>query len=790
LISKKNIKDLIQSPFIKGAVLPTLGLGKNGGFFFLVCLFICNNVFAQKVGVVLSGGGAGGACHVGVLKALEENNIPIDYITGTSVGALVGAMYASGYTPDEIGKIVSSEKYTQLLKGEMEKKYQYYYFKREDDASWITLKISFDSSLVTNIPTNFINAVPVDFSMAEFFTDQSSVSLGNFDSLFIPFRCVASDVELKKPVIFKSGPLNQAVRASMTYPFYFNPITVDGKILFDGGLYNNFPADVMTDHFKPDFIIGSVVTGLNPKLKEGDVYAQIRNMLVYNPDFSLHNTKGMIIRPWSEVGTFDFNSAKRLIDSGYVATLKQIDSLKMQITRTVLMEDVVKKRQAFKNRRSEKILIEDIDITGLNKRQQHYVKRLLSIGKKEMTLENLKPRYFRLTEDEKIKSVFPTLAFNPLTGKYKLNLNVTREKDMFVQMGGNISSNPISEGFASIQYNYLGKVATSLYGNGYFGRLNSSFSGRVRFDFPGKSPFYIEPNTTISRWDYYRSSNLFYSLQKPAYLTQRDRYAEVTFGHPAGNAAKIMYGGGIAQLSNIYYQTDVFTNKDTTDQTNFTFGQGNIEYEYNTLNRKLYASEGGYIDIRAKYVNGLETFTPGNKTIQKPDSNIFHQWFSFRAKVDYYLRPFKFFKIGLLGEAVYTTNPDKNLFANYTSSILSAPAFMPTPESKTLFLQNFRAYQYAAGGIKMIVHPIKQIDFRLEGYVFQPYQSIIKNDVDLTASLSSPFLYRYIVGMAALVYHTPVGPLSVSVNYYHGELQPFTFLFHFGYTIFNRKSID
>jgi NTE family protein len=769
----------ISSPRIKRSTLVAL----------LILILSSYSSFAQKVGVVLSGGGAGGACHVGVLKALEENNIPIDYITGTSVGALVGAMYVAGYSPDEIGKIVASEKYTKLLKGEMEKKYQYYYFKKDDDASWITLKVSFDSSLVTNIPTNFINSVSIDYSMAEFFTRHSSASFGNFDSLFVPFRCVASDVEQKKPVVFNHGALNQAVRASMTYPFYFDPISVDGKVLFDGGLYNNFPADVMDKEFKPDFVIGSVVTALNPKIKEGDIYAQIRNMLVYNPDFSLHNPNGIILTPWSRVGTFDFGSAKRLIDSGYVATVRSLDSIKKQITSFRSAEEVAKRRAAFKNRSTESIQIEEIDIQGLNKNQQIYVKRMLSIGKKEQSFENLKSRYFHLTEDDKIKSVFPTLTFNALTNKYKLNLNVTREKDMFVQLGGNLSSNPISEGFASIQYNRLGKIATSVYGNGYFGRLNSSFSGRIRFDFPGKSPFYIEPNFTISRWDYFRSSNLFYSLQKPAYLIQRDRYADITFGHPAGNSAKIMYGGGIAQLHNVYYQTDKFTDKDTTDQTNFTFGHANLEYEYNTLNRKLYASEGGYIDLKAKYVNGWENLTPGNTTIQAPDSNVFHQWFLFRAKVDYYLKPFKFFKIGIMGEAVYSTNPEKNLFANYTSSILSAPAFMPTPESRTLFLQRFRAYQYAAGGIKMIFHPIRQIDLRVESYIFQPYQSIIQKK-DLTADLSTPFLYQYFVSMAALVYHTPVGPISLSVNYYYEEVVPFTFMFHFGYTIFNRKSID
>jgi NTE family protein len=114
---------------------------------------------------------------------------------------------------------------------------------------------------------------------------------------------------------------------------------------------------------------------------------------------------------------------------------------------------------------------------------------------------------------------------------------------------------------------------------------------------------------------------------------------------------------------------------------------------------------------------------------------------------------------------------------------------MPTPESKTLFLPNFRAYQYAAGGARLIVHPLKPLDLRFEGYLFQPYQSIGQK-ADQTAELSKPFLHQYIVGMAAVVYHSPLGPISMSVNYYHKEPEPFTFLFHFGYTIFNRKSIE
>lgn len=757
-------------------------------FLLSILVLLNQNLQAQKVGVVLSGGGAGGACHVGVLKALEENNIPIDYITGTSIGALIGGYYAAGYSVEEIEKMVTSDKFVELTRGYIEKKYQYYFFRKEDDASWITLKVSFDSSLVTNIPTNVINPIPIDFEMVNYFSNAAAAANYNFDSLFVPFRCVASDIENKKSIVFKDGKLNQAIRASMTYPMYLKPISVNGKILFDGGLYNNFPADVMNKDFNPDYIIGSVVTSANPKVDEENLYAQLRSMLINNPDFSLQNKAGIIINSWSDVGTFNFNSCKKLIDSGYVATKRQIDSIRKSISTSITKELVNEKRKKFKQKFSEETIIEEINIDGLNKKQQFYVKHVLQNNhKKQYTLESIKQTYFRLAEDPKIQSIFPTLVLNPQTGKYKLNLKIKRQKDLFIQFGGNISTRPISVGFVSAQYNYFSKFAMSIYANGYFGRLNTSGLAKIRFDFPTKLPIFIEPLVCFSRWDYYRSSTLFYNFQQPAYLTQNDKYGELNIGVPIGNKSKAIIGGGVAELNNIYYQTSLFNTKDTADQTRFQFIYGNLEYEYNTLNRKLYASEGAYFDFKTRYVNGLESLFPGTTTKEAKQLDVPHEWVVLKMKFDGYLKPFKFFKVGILAEGVYST---QNLFLNYTSSVLTAPAFMPTPESRTLFLPNFRAYQYMAGGGKMIFNPIKKIDLRFEAYIFQPYQAINNNGVKFSPSLGKAFADRYYVGMAAIVYHTALGPLSLSVNYYHGELQPFTFLAHFGYTLFNRKSIE
>ncbi len=753
----------------------------------VLLLLLSNVMSAQKVGVVLSGGGAGGLAHVGVLKALEEKGIPIDYITGTSIGALVGGLYAAGYSPEELEQLFRSERFRNFAKGEIENKYQFYFKKSDDNASWFSYKLSIDTSLLTSIPTHVMNSVPIDFYMMEMFASPSAAAGYNFDSLLIPFRCVASDIETKSSVVFDMGNLSTAIRASMTYPFYFSPIQVDGKLLFDGGLYNNFPSNVMNSAFNPDFIIGSVVTDNAPNPNDENLYLQLRSMLMTKTDFDPACEQGVLIKPWSDVGIFTFEKAQALIDSGYAATLRKLEQLRSYVSATRNKEQVSARRQHFRKKQKE-MVFEEIDIDGLGKKQAQYVKKLFYTRHHELNLERLRPRYFRLAEDDKIKSIFPTAIYNPLSGKYKLHLRIKKQKDMAIQLGGNFSNLPISEGFIGLQYNYLSKVALTIYGNAYFGRLNSSLYGKIRLDMPSHLPFYIEPAFTYSTWDYFRSSTLFFDFQKPPYLTQRDVFGETSIGFPFGNRAKMVFNSGLAELNNIYYQTDNFTEKDTADRTYFDFIFGKAEYELNTLNRKQYASEGTLLSISAKYVSGLEFYKPGSTsqdTLNHYDS-LLHSWYQIKTRFETYLKTTRHFKVGIFGEGVFST---QSFFRNYNSSVLSAPAFMPTPQSKTLFLEKFRAHKYLAGGVKMIINPVKNLDIRFEGYVFQPVQSIIKDD-DLKAKYSTEFLYRYLTGMAAMVYHTPLGPASVSVNYYYKEKQPFSFLVHFGYTIFNKKSIE
>ena len=737
----------------------------------------------------MSGGGASGIAHIGVLKALEENNIPVNCIAGTSIGSIIGGLYASGYSPLEIERMVKEQAFSDLTKGEMSPKFGYYVRTRDDYASWRTLKLNLSGSLLSNLATNLINSVPIDFYLMETFAPANAASGYNFDSLFVPFRCVASDIEKKQSVTFRDGDLPSSIRASMSYPFYIRPISIDSALLFDGGLYNNFPTDVMYEELYPDFIIGSSVAENSKMPSDDNLYLQLRNMLMNKSNFNPVCENGIIIQPWADVSIFNFESVQRLIDSGYAATMRQIPKIKTCITNFENPEQLNAKRKIFREKvLVSKMVYDKIVVQGVSPKMKKFVTKSISNKGKPISFRQLKRQYFRLMADEKIKSAYPTTKLDTASGKYTLTLNTKRDKHLFFDIGGNLSNRPISNFFLAVQYNHIGRIGFTAYANGYLGKLNSSSHTKLRFEFPTKIPFYIEPTITISRWDYYKSSALFYDFEKPAYLIQEDLFSELNIGAPVGNIGKVVLSAGMSEWKNKYYQAEEFTRLDTSDVSIFNFGYGQLSYQINTLNRKQYASEGTNILVRAKWVSGIERYFPGSTALDTVQviNGPGHDWFNLKVTIDKYIKPIKFFKIGVFAEGVYSS---QDFFRNYQASILSAPSFNPIPESQTLFINDYRAHQYVAGGLKAIATPYKNLDIRFEGYLYQPVYSIVKTK-DNKSDYSTVFLYRHFLGMGALVYHTPIGPLSIGVNYYDKNENSFSFFFHFGYMIYNKKSID
>ena len=166
---------------------------------------------AQRVGLVLSGGGARGLAHIGVIRVLEANNIPIDYITGTSIGAIVGGLYAAGYTTDEMEELFRSDEFYFWSTGKIQKDYRYFFKQKEENPAWIELKMERRDERIRILPpTNIIPQWQMDFAFMELTASTTAISRGNFDNLFVPFRCVATEVHTNTPVILGKGEIGRA----------------------------------------------------------------------------------------------------------------------------------------------------------------------------------------------------------------------------------------------------------------------------------------------------------------------------------------------------------------------------------------------------------------------------------------------------------------------------------------------------------------------------------------------------------------------------------------------------
>src|SRR6056297_3417440 len=192
---------------------------------FFLTLALTTNAQDKTVGLVLSGGGAKGLAHIGVIKALEENDIPIDYITGTSMGAIIGGLYAAGYSPAEMTELVTSERFVQWANGVVPEKFIYHFKTNDFYPSLFNFNIEVEDSIPkAKLPSSLVNTHMMDFQFLHIMGPVQVKAQESFNNLFVPFRCVATDITHNKEVVFNSGNLALAVRTSMTFPFYYRPI--------------------------------------------------------------------------------------------------------------------------------------------------------------------------------------------------------------------------------------------------------------------------------------------------------------------------------------------------------------------------------------------------------------------------------------------------------------------------------------------------------------------------------------------------------------------------------------
>jgi NTE family protein len=743
---------------------------------------------AQKVALVMSGGGAKGIAHIGVLKALEENDIPIDYVVGTSMGGIVAGCYAAGFSALQIEEIILSPKFNKWVNGEFEEGYNYYLYKDNNNSSFLSLNISLDSIFNASFNSSLASDITLNFALPEYLSQASAAANNNFDSLFVPLRIMAAEIFTQKEVILKDASLPLAVRTTLSVPFFYKPIKINDQYLFDGGIYNNFPVDVALKTFSPDVVIGSNVSSIvyNKYPYEDDdklVNNSLLFMLINKADPEIIPKNGIYLEPnLSEYSALDFSKAKALIDSGYNATISQIEEIKTKIVDRETAFERSKKRSEFIDR-GQPLNFSSINYHGYNSRQRKYIDHVFKMKNGELkSLEEIKRGYFKLVSEKYFNSVYPDISFNKSTNNFTLELYGRPRNNFTGEIGGTIATRNISQIYLGAEYsyfdNYLLKTSMNFYAGSFY--KSAQFSSRLYLAI--KIPFYIEPELTYNNWNYISSDDVFLSDEKPTVLDRTDRKYALNIGLPIRNRMKAVISGSFINNSDNFGNNSTFTSGDTLDILDLKGYRIGISVGRNNFNRKQYPSEGKGLNFSCDFFETDEIYEPGTTSIT-PALKDTQNWFRVSVKWEQYFKKGKW-STGYVFDGVFS---NQGLFANYTGTLINLPSFNPLQDSRTLLLENFRAFSFASFGLRNILSIRQNLDFRFEGHLFKPFEILTFKNSLLEKEVN--FDNLYFVASTALVAHSPVGPISVSLNYYDDAESKWGVLFHVGFLLFNNTSM-
>ncbi|WP_279124831.1 patatin-like phospholipase family protein [Alistipes indistinctus] len=758
------------------------------GIITLILLLSATLASAQRVGLVLSGGGAKGLYHIGVIKALEENGIPIDYVSGTSMGAIIAGLYAIGYTPEQMAEIFESNQIKYWMSGKIEDKYIYYFKQRRPNAAMITLRIDFRNPqriAKLQLPTSLIQSNTLDLAFVEFFSGPSAQCGGDFDKLFVPFRCIATDAAARKEVVYRGGDLGKAIRASMTIPLVFRPIKQDSTLLYDGGIYNNFPWQVLQEDFKPDILIGSKCVEGNSKPKEDNPMEQILALTMMHTDYDLPSDEDILIdHTFDDVTTLDFSKAAYVIDRGYQDAMAKMPQILERVVRRADTTELDLRRAAYRMS-LPKLVFDKYEISGMGKKQTQYMKRILQLDKKleEQKLfdfDQFRSEYFKMLSEGEIESDFPDVAYNDTTKSFQLDLHLRTKPSLKLMFGGNISSTSMNQAYVGVEYRRLGRNMHTYNFDGYFSALYSSVFVGGRNDFFWKIPFAVDYGFYYNYYNFFKSD--FGMLSKHndlSFAKQGDLHLTAGLSMPTDRFQAFSMRFNIGRENFRYFQSTGHSDDDVMDQSRFPFLGVKLELARNNLNYLMYPTRGLRQSISAIYVSGLEYYTPGTfaPTADRVEENRY--WFGARFTREQYFRIAKWFSLGYLVDGVITTHPS---FSNEYATNISSPAFQPTPHSRLVYLKDFRSKSFIGGGIIPTFEFGPRFYLKNSVYAFLP-EDANKSTADVRKRL------RYIFN-SSLVYQTHIGPISLTLSKYDATTSHNWFLtFNFGFMLFNGSGL-
>ena len=325
-----------------------------------------------KVGLVLSGGGAKGLAHIGALKVIEDSGVQIDYIAGTSMGAIVGALYASGYRANELDSIFRQINFNSLIQDDFSRSSKTFYEK--EDAERYAISLPFDGYKIS-FPQAISGGQKVYNELVSLLYHVKDVR--DFNQLPIPFFCMATDIENGTAIRLDNGYLPEAIMASGTFPSLFEPMELDGKLLIDGGVLNNYPIAELKS-LGANFIVGvDVQHDLSSRASLGsatDILLQINNFRTAEAMKTKSNDTDIYIRPnMAPYSVIDFDRGVEIVAEGARAAFLKEKAL-IELSKKQLKRKLKDQTPLWNTYRKDTLNITYIEVNGMVNYSDDYVK--------------------------------------------------------------------------------------------------------------------------------------------------------------------------------------------------------------------------------------------------------------------------------------------------------------------------------------------------------------------------------------------------------------------------------
>lgn len=717
----------------------------------------------QSVGLVLSGGGAKGIAHIGVIKALEEANIPIDYITGTSMGAIVGGLYAAGYTPEEMLELILSKDFSYWSTGKINPALTYSFIRPEPTPAMLTFNIGGKDTTTSAVPASLISPLPMNFAFMELFSATTAACHGDFNRLMIPFRCVASNVDDHCKEVLASGSLGDAIRASMSFPAVFQPTRINGKLLYDGGIYDNFPVDVMRREFAPDIMIGVVVASSTTG-PQTSLIDQIENLVVQNTDYSLPADEGIRMRLHLErFGLLDFAKAREIYRIGYDYAQGMIDSISRRVTSRMSPLTRRLQRATFKSQ-IPYLRFDSVTVTGANEAQNRYLAHLFEAHRTDtFGVVHAREAFYEAVSSGKLRDLSMQARYNPATDLFSLHVGASVKNDFKVGLGGWITSSNnsylyLSGGYSRLSFKSLWANAGVWVGQSYMAGM---FDGRIFL--PTKLPASLGLLGVVSRSKYNESDRFFFQESLPTFVLKNEYFGRLRLLAPAGRSGIVEIGVGGGHLYDSFYADNTLAAYQSGRRKAFTdLGQVSLRLQANTLSAQNFPTAGYSYDLSAMGLLGRYRQNDNNTGGETDRRHL--RWLQFNARGRQYLDLAKHWSLGFEGDVMLST---RSLLPDYNASLVAAPEYMPTPSAHNTFNPSLRAFSYVGAGVVPVYKYNQSITARVSVNGFMPLRAIRRTPTGEAEHARWMRGVRFFAE-ALLCYEFPFATLNGYVNYTGG----------------------